>query len=315
VSFLFVLISCSEFSVPSFYSESYINRHPNYQTAFELENIATQKTKTLEAREAVKIYTRIISWFTNYNHLYRVYAGRAIAYHQLLNFDMALKDYEKSVELYPHYLNAWVGLALLYKHRGEISKAEETFLKCIEIMPDKRHEFELQIYRLKGFSKAVLAGNKITFFYEFGEIKFKINANPVYKINSTNNPYQPYEISLEGVDPGNAMIFVFIMDFEEHSIYRLMSFKQRVQRWANFEQQFFGVVLNEEIPLKKVVEMNIGNKNCAFIDIEHTDKKIRLLFTFKKRFGIMAALKANTSFFNAQIGNLEKFLSNIEFEE
>jgi len=63
------------------------------------------------------------------------YAYRGFAYHQLENYDAALKDYNKSVEQRPKLVEGYYFRAILYGQHKEHEKAINDYSRAIELEP------------------------------------------------------------------------------------------------------------------------------------------------------------------------------------
>lgn len=63
----------------------------------------------------------------------KLYSNRAACYTKLMGFDLALKDCEKAIELEPTFLKAYLRKAMVHKGMGQLSKAQSTYEKALEI--------------------------------------------------------------------------------------------------------------------------------------------------------------------------------------
>lgn len=314
IPFCISLFNCSGMErPPDYYSESYINARANYPEAEELEKQAREHVKKNENREAIQAYTRIIQLYPRYNHLYRIYTGRAIALHKSSEFNPALNDYLKAIKLYPHFVNAWVSLGLLYKHLGNTREAVAAFKQCIKIMPEKKSEFIKLIQGLKPFSRALLSDERLILAYEYGEIRFMLAPSFQFKIETTDNPANPYKIT---VDNENKIVFhLFVMDFSASPEYRFLPFKERTQRWANLEQSIFYQLSGRQAEAAEIKEIEISGRKCAYIDLKQTEKVYRLVFFYSGKFGIMVMLGTTTEDFNKGLSNIPAVISMIRLSE
>lgn len=83
--------------------------------------------------EAVKHYTEAIR--RNPADA-KIYSNRAACYTKLTAFDLALKDCDKSIELDPLFLKAYLRKGNVLKGMGQIQKAMDVYEKAMEIAPD-----------------------------------------------------------------------------------------------------------------------------------------------------------------------------------
>ena len=192
---LFALISCAPSkNPPPYYSRDYINTPPDNSIAHGLENEANDLIQADSHGEAVIKLTSIIKKYPEYNHLYRVYNARAIAYHKSGKYKKALADYKRALLLYPHYVNAYLSMGLLYKHINMAYSAEKMFRKCIEIMPDKRDYFIKLIKDLYPLVKASFGPRGVYYHYRYYKTYFKLRNIAGFNIFSTNVPHRPFKI-------------------------------------------------------------------------------------------------------------------------
>lgn len=64
------------------------------------------------------------------------YNSRGIIYYDNKNNDLALKDFNKAIEINPQYLGAYNNRGLVYRSTGDNTKAIKDFNKAIKINPD-----------------------------------------------------------------------------------------------------------------------------------------------------------------------------------
>ena len=63
--------------------------------------------------------------------------NRGFAYDKLGSFDLAIKDYTKSIEIDSSNAYAYYNRAISYDKKGEIEKTIEDFSKAIKLIPTK----------------------------------------------------------------------------------------------------------------------------------------------------------------------------------
>ncbi len=310
VSIVF-LLNCTTGSYPPNYSKKYVNREPNYEKAYDMELEGIDLTKKNRNKEAVKVLTKAIKKFGDYNHIYRLYTARGICYHKLGMYNKAKKDYYAAVKIYPYYINAWVSLGILYKNSGEIKLAKKVFLKCIEIMPDKKQTFVLLIRNLETFSKAYTASGGLIFEYNFLNINFLLYAAANMSVKTTDNPYQPYIINFKEF-AGETNYYMFIMDFSKNPKFRFLPYEKRVRKWVEYEKNQLVRSKKKNIELSKIVLKRVYNRKCALVKIKGDEKQYLLLFFFVKKHGIMLMLKSTKENFDKKTKLMFLLVKNIK---
>jgi len=83
--------------------------------------------------EAVKFYSEAIRRNPQDS---KIYSNRAACYTKLTAFDLALKDCDKSIELDPLFLKAYLRKGNVLKGMKQMQKAMDVYSKALEIAPD-----------------------------------------------------------------------------------------------------------------------------------------------------------------------------------
>jgi len=83
--------------------------------------------------DAVKFYSEAIKRNPKDS---RIYSNRAACYTKLTAFDLALKDCDKSIELDPVFVKAYLRKGNVLKAMGQIQKAMDVYSKAMELDPD-----------------------------------------------------------------------------------------------------------------------------------------------------------------------------------
>lgn len=109
--------------------QAYIN--PELAEAEKLKG--NDSFKTGNWAEAVKHYSEAIK--RNPADA-KIYSNRAACYTKLTAFDLALKDCDKSIELDPLFLKAYLRKGNVLKGMGQIQKAMDVYEKAMDIAPD-----------------------------------------------------------------------------------------------------------------------------------------------------------------------------------
>jgi len=109
--------------------EAYINP--------ELAEVEKQKGnesfKKGDWAQAVKFYTEALKRNPQDS---KIYSNRAACYTKLTAFDLALKDCDKSIELDPTFVKAYLRKGNVLKAMGQVQKAMDVYEKAMEIAPD-----------------------------------------------------------------------------------------------------------------------------------------------------------------------------------
>merc|ERR1712211_197016 len=66
----------------------------------------------------------------------KIYSNRAACHTKLTAFDLALKDCDKSIELDPTFVKAYLRKGNVLKAMGQVQKAMDVYEKAMEIAPD-----------------------------------------------------------------------------------------------------------------------------------------------------------------------------------
>ena len=83
--------------------------------------------------EALLIYDRIIENFPDYAEAWN---QRATLYYMVGNHDASIADIEKVLSLEPRHFGALSGLGLVYIQREELGKAKQAFEDLIAVHPN-----------------------------------------------------------------------------------------------------------------------------------------------------------------------------------
>jgi tetratricopeptide (TPR) repeat protein len=74
------------------------------------------------------------------------------------NYDAALENYEKAVELNPKYVDAFNNIGLIYYAREDYARARDSYLKAVEIDPNYaigHYNLGLAYYQLKNYAPSM----------------------------------------------------------------------------------------------------------------------------------------------------------------
>ena len=69
------------------------------------------------------------------------YTNRGAAYHEKGQYDKAISDYDKAIEINPKYAHAYVNRGTAYRKKGQYDKAISDCNKAIEINPRYAHAY------------------------------------------------------------------------------------------------------------------------------------------------------------------------------
>lgn len=70
-----------------------------------------------------------------------LYYNRGVAYGHKSNYDLAIADYSKSIELDPEYVDAFINRGIAYSSTGDYDQAFHDFNKAIELNPNDPFPF------------------------------------------------------------------------------------------------------------------------------------------------------------------------------
>jgi tetratricopeptide (TPR) repeat protein len=91
--------------------------------------------------KAIEDYTKAIDLDPNYA---RAYSSRGDAYHCKENYNKAIEDYTKAIALDPNLANAYFERGCVYVAKNFISKAIEDFSQVIRLKPDNSDAYGLR---------------------------------------------------------------------------------------------------------------------------------------------------------------------------
>jgi tetratricopeptide (TPR) repeat protein len=130
----------------------------------------------------------------------RGYTSRGIAYKNVGNFDKAMCDYNKAIEIDPYYFEAYINRGNVYTERGDFDHAVFDYTKAIEMDPLNPETYynRGRAYQLKGnldeaisdYRKAIEISPEYAVAYNnramayFGKREFNKSWEDVYKSES-----------------------------------------------------------------------------------------------------------------------------------
>ena len=107
-------------------------QHSN-STVVELMQLGSTRMNGQMYSEALLIYNRIIENFPDYAEAWN---QRATLYYMVGNHDASIADIEKVLSLEPRHFGALSGLGLVYIQREELGKAKQAFEELIAVHPN-----------------------------------------------------------------------------------------------------------------------------------------------------------------------------------
>ena len=107
-------------------------QHSN-STVEDLMQMGTVRMNSEMYSEALLIYNRIIENFPDYAEAWN---KRATLYYMVGNHDASIADIEKVLALEPRHFGALSGLGLVYIQREELGKAKQAFEDLIAVHPN-----------------------------------------------------------------------------------------------------------------------------------------------------------------------------------
>ena len=107
-------------------------QHSN-STVEDLMQMGTVRMNGQMYSEALLIYNRIIENFPDYAEAWN---KRATLYYMVGNHDASITDIEKVLALEPRHFGALSGLGLVYIQREELGKAKQAFEDLIAVHPN-----------------------------------------------------------------------------------------------------------------------------------------------------------------------------------
>lgn len=105
--------------------------------------------------KAIEQYTNAIKLYPEYHD---AYAGRALAYFRLQNYDKAFDDYQKALVHRPNDAKVLSNMGYIYFLRNDLAKAEEVYTKSVKLDPrfvDARRNLGAVYAMTKRFPQAI----------------------------------------------------------------------------------------------------------------------------------------------------------------
>jgi len=122
-----------------------IEFQPKIRNYYKLASALIKQEKQLEAIEIINTSLKTIS---ERDYYYKSLLNlRASAYWGLLNYDKALEEYARVIEIDPEYVVAFNNRGLIYISLGEHDNALEEYARCIDLDPE---------YRIVYYNRALL---------------------------------------------------------------------------------------------------------------------------------------------------------------
>lgn len=90
-------------------------------------------------------YSIAVSYFTKHlksSEDYKAYINRGIAYSMMNQIELALNDYNKSIQLKPKSENSYYNRGIAYSKSGKLEEAIKDFQKVIELKPNYARAFD-----------------------------------------------------------------------------------------------------------------------------------------------------------------------------
>lgn len=132
----------------------------NYHNALEVtKNGLDEKTGELKDRaqveKGVEAYNRTIELYPEYHD---AYGSRGLAYFRLGQYDKAFDDYQVAIKYRPNDAKVLSNMGFIYFMRGQLEKAEEVYRKSIQYDPrfiDARRNLGAVLAMKKNFPAAI----------------------------------------------------------------------------------------------------------------------------------------------------------------
>ena len=102
----------------------------------KLLNKAEQLSQQEKWNECISVLTESISLEVDSNLKSAAYNNRGLAYDSKGDYDRALEDFSKAIELEPDYADSYNNCGVIYSRKGDYDRALEDFSKAIELEPD-----------------------------------------------------------------------------------------------------------------------------------------------------------------------------------
>lgn len=94
--------------------------------------------------------------------IHQNYNSRAVLFKKAGQYEQAIRDLDRAIELYPYYAGAHWNRGLCYNNLEQFDKAENDFLKCVMLDPDFFHRLITAVQAgaiRNGFALALRAGH------------------------------------------------------------------------------------------------------------------------------------------------------------
>lgn len=136
------------------YFEEAVKRNPRYAEAHF--QIGYCNLFLLRYEDAIRAFTQVIQIKRDYTVVAVVYTNRGLAYYNKGQYDQAIKDYNKAIEIDPGNAVAYINRGFAYRNKGQYDQAIKDYTKAIEIDPGNA-----DAYYNRGFTYLMNLGDKI----------------------------------------------------------------------------------------------------------------------------------------------------------
>ena len=89
-----------------------------------------------ELDDAIDYYTLVIELDSDLNLVTEAYTNRGVAYHSKDDYELAIRDHNKAVDLNPNYAEAYFNRGGAYKSKGDYDRAIADFTKAADLKPN-----------------------------------------------------------------------------------------------------------------------------------------------------------------------------------
>ena len=137
------------------HEEAYTAFHEGFTSQGRGDSADNEKEKQEYYHKAIGYYTDAIT--LKYD-LIEAYDNRGFAYHNIGDFDLAIRDYNKAIDLEPKYANAYDNRGFAYRNKGNFDKAIEDYSKAIELEPENANTYNNRglVYHDRGYFEAAI---------------------------------------------------------------------------------------------------------------------------------------------------------------
>ena len=102
----------------------------------ELTRQAVRAFKAEEYRKAIPDFEKALAMARSENKTEDILSLLGLSYDYIGQFEKSIAYHERATAANPRYYKGWVNMGIAYRRNGNLNKAEECYLRALQIAPD-----------------------------------------------------------------------------------------------------------------------------------------------------------------------------------